>query len=99
VYDHKIKGGHIDKAKSRWGGSIGMQGNIPIFFDPFNPNIGDTFMTKNYYAIKMFHGKNFYQVLGLEMPKTPASEQGIYHVYLRTHMDAHYILFLPILPS
>ena len=68
VHSPKVKGSRIDRTKSRWGIALGVIGDVPIFFDPYDKSMERTFTSKNYHEFTMPDGYNFYQLLGLQEP-------------------------------
>ena len=68
VHSPKVKGSRIDRTKSRWGIALGVIGDVPIFFDPYDKSMARTFTSKNYHEFTMPDGYNFYQLLGLQEP-------------------------------
>jgi len=72
VLDHKIKGSDILHTKVRWGviKRQRIDGAI-VFMCPFKGH-NHEFTSKNFHAFEL-NGLNFYQIIGLEMPKTSSS--------------------------
>ena len=76
VHVPKVKGTRIDKLKSRWGISIGMEGDLPEFFCPFDNTMSITFHSKNYFECAMPDGWNYYTLLGIKGLPTAGDAKG-----------------------
>ena len=70
IYQPKNKGSNLQVPKARWGISIKMDKDMPIFFCPFR-GTGTKFRSKNYIEYTLGVGINFYKFLGLEEPTLP----------------------------
>ena len=70
IYQPKNKGSNLQVPKARWGVSIKMDKDMPIFFCPFR-GTGTKFRSKNYIEYTLGVGINFYKFLGLEEPPLP----------------------------